>query len=301
MTTVASVAGARARRGSRAGAASGCAGRCAAWRPRARRAPGRSRGRDAPSSPPQIPYSCWIETTSTQSRQRLAPSGGSRPARRGGSGDGPRSGSGDGLLGRMEGDDLAAAGAGGEVAGEGRDPAASRRIGGDEGSPNDGVLLSVGARALERSRGVPDDGGAEREQVPSDDGRGRPAGGGPPCGGPVRLGGAHLLARGPLGLASISNVTCSPPTRRSKSSEESRPPRWKKYSFSSSAAMKPKPRSATTFLMVPVVMMDLQHFPNRDCRAHGPFEKGVDHAEPSLGARSPTIAQMFDGTGAEVW
>src|SRR6185436_6985143 len=51
----------------------------------------------------------------------------------------------------------------------------------------------------------------------------------------------------------MSNSTRSPPVRRSKSSEESRPPRWKKYSFSSSALMKPKPRSATTFLMVPVI------------------------------------------------
>ena len=42
-------------------------------------------------------------------------------------------------------------------------------------------------------------------------------------------------------------------SRRSKSSELSRPPRWKKYSFVSSAVMKPKPRSAMTFLMVPVV------------------------------------------------
>src|SRR5689334_18279978 len=53
----------------------------------------------------------------------------------------------------------------------------------------------------------------------------------------------------------MSNSTRSPPVRRSKSSEESRPPRWKKYSFSSSALMKPKPRSATTFLMVPVVIL----------------------------------------------
>src|SRR5262249_30878752 len=52
----------------------------------------------------------------------------------------------------------------------------------------------------------------------------------------------------------ISNWTFSPPVRRSKSSDGVSPLRWKKYSFPSSAAMKPKPRSETTFLMVPVVM-----------------------------------------------
>ena len=79
---------------------------------------------------------------------------------------------------------------------------------------------------------------------------------GPPGGRAARAArrSAPVRARAPLGLCSISNVTRSPPTRRSKSSEESRPPRWKKYSFASSAVMKPKPRSATTFLMVPVVM-----------------------------------------------
>jgi hypothetical protein len=28
---------------------------------------------------------------------------------------------------------------------------------------------------------------------------------------------------------------------------------------------------------------DLQHFPNRDCGTHGPFEKGVDHAKHATG------------------
>src|SRR5207247_29575 len=64
-----------------------------------------------------------------------------------------------------------------------------------------------------------------------------------------------LIARGPLGLVSIWNSTFSPPMRRSKSIEGSTPLRWKKYSFASSALMKPKPRSATTFLMVPVVTL----------------------------------------------
>ena len=58
----------------------------------------------------------------------------------------------------------------------------------------------------------------------------------------------------------------------------SSPPRWKKYSFSSSAAMKPKPRSETTFLMVPVVMRTSNTSRTR-CKTHGPSEKGVDHAE----------------------
>ena len=62
------------------------------------------------------------------------------------------------------------------------------------------------------------------------------------------------VARGPLGLCSTSNATFSPPLRLSKSRGAWRPPRWKKYSFPSSAVMKPKPRSATTFLMVPLVM-----------------------------------------------
>ena len=58
-------------------------------------------------------------------------------------------------------------------------------------------------------------------------------------------------ARGPLGLASTSKVTFSPPFRLSKFST---PSRWKKYSFPSSAAMNQKPRSETSFLMVPLVM-----------------------------------------------
>src|SRR5947209_13829463 len=59
-----------------------------------------------------------------------------------------------------------------------------------------------------------------------------------------------LLARGPLGLDSISNETFSPPWRPSKS--PSVPLRWKKYSCPSSALINPKPRSETSFLMVPV-------------------------------------------------
>src|SRR5690242_13728297 len=60
------------------------------------------------------------------------------------------------------------------------------------------------------------------------------------------------LARGPFWLGSISKLTRSPPARESKFTLESRPVRWKKYSLPSSAAMKPNPRSETSFLMVPV-------------------------------------------------
>src|SRR5215831_18860610 len=60
------------------------------------------------------------------------------------------------------------------------------------------------------------------------------------------------LARGPFWLGSISKLTRSPPASESKFTLESRPVRWKKYSRPSSAAMKPNPRSDTSFLMVPV-------------------------------------------------
>src|ERR1700730_17973122 len=55
-------------------------------------------------------------------------------------------------------------------------------------------------------------------------------------------------ARGPFGLDSTLNVTLSPPRRESKLST---PSRWKKYSEPSDPAMNPKPRSDTSFLMVP--------------------------------------------------
>src|SRR5712691_7534529 len=101
-----------------------------------------------------------------------------------------------------------------------------------------------------------------------------------------------LVARGPLGLASTSNSTRSPPMRRSKLSEESSPSRWKKYSFASSAAMKPKPRSETTFLMVPVAMMTSNIPRTRICTAHGPFEKRGDHATlRHTVRRTTTLAQ----------
>src|SRR5207249_7450834 len=58
-----------------------------------------------------------------------------------------------------------------------------------------------------------------------------------------------VFARGPLGLDSISKETFSPPCSLSKLPSVEL--RWKKYSLPSSAAMKPKPRSETIFLMVP--------------------------------------------------
>src|ERR1035437_8009514 len=98
-------------------------------------------------------------------------------------------------------------------------------------------------------------------------------------------------ARGPLGLVSTSNETRSPPARRSKSRGATRPPRWKKYSLPSSAAMNPKPRSATTFLIVPVAITDpCILFPNR-WQTHGPFEKKGDHAE-----RHHKLQQRTQGT-----
>jgi len=45
--------------------------------------------------------------------------------------------------------------------------------------------------------------------------------------------------------------------------------------------------------------MDLLHFPNRDGRTHGPFEKGVDHAESRRESRrTRIIARMFDADRA---
>ena len=42
--------------------------------------------------------------------------------------------------------------------------------------------------------------------------------------------------------------------------------------------------------------MDLQHFPNREHRTHGLFEKEIDHTESRHEVRrAKIIAQMFDG------
>ena len=50
-----------------------------------------------------------------------------------------------GLLGRLEGNDLPVADGGGQVRSECRDPAALRRVGGNEGSLRDSVKSSRGA------------------------------------------------------------------------------------------------------------------------------------------------------------
>src|ERR1700694_460934 len=65
------------------------------------------------------------------------------------------------------------------------------------------------------------------------------------------------FARGPFWLGSISKLTRSPPASESKLTLESSPVRWKKYSRPSSAAMNPKPRSETSFLLVPVGIFEL--------------------------------------------
>src|SRR5690348_15326816 len=89
------------------------------------------------------------------------------------------------------------------------------------------------------------------------------------------------FARGPFWLGSISNETRSPPASESKLTLESRPVRWKKYSLPSSAAMKPNPRSETSFLMVPVGIVETPLLESKP-RTHGSFEKS-DH-----GDRPPT-------------
>ena len=90
--------------------------------------------------------------------------------------------------------------------------------------------------------------------------RRRPLGWGRP-GQPART----FVARGPLGLDS----TRTRPSRRRRGgrSRATRraPLRWKKYSLVSSAAMKPNPRSETTFLIVPVDMSP-SCFPERGRR-----------------------------------
>src|SRR5579872_2426742 len=80
------------------------------------------------------------------------------------------------------------------------------------------------------------------------------------------------LARGPFWLGSISKLTRSPPASESKLTLESSPVRWKKYSFPSSAAMNPKPRSWTSFLMVPVGI-EKPPFSKASRERTRPFEK----------------------------
>ena len=183
---------------------------------------------------------------------------------------------------RMQRDDLAGTSDPAQVSGEGGDAAAAGRVGGDECGPDDGVLRSMAAPGSS--------GGGRRLAIcdvriasacsPSGSRTARPGTGRSVQSDLEGQAARTCPARGPLGLVSISNVTRSPPFRRSKSSEESSEFRWKKYSFVSSAAMKPKPRSATTFLMVPVVHDDLQRFTNKGTAERTVrSRRGVDHAE----------------------
>ena len=153
--------------------------------------------------------------------------------------------------GTLEGDHLVVAGGAAQVTRERGDAAAAGRVGGDESDADD---REAPIRAGTRWRTL---GGTRRGW-----GRAKPA----PSGQTGRTG----LGRGPVGLCSIVKSTFSPPRRRSKSREASRAPRWKKYSFSSSAEMNPKPRSATMRLMVPVVTGDLLVLP----------EQGLQNARP---------------------
>src|SRR2546425_13343579 len=104
-----------------------------------------------------------------------------------------------------------------------------------------------------------------------------------------------LLARGPFGLDSISNETFSPPWRPSKS--PSVPLRWKKYSCPSSALINPKPRSGTSFLMLPVNIWYL-HIPSRDAeRTRASVREGTDDHERvplTLGSRLIVARRVTD-------
>src|SRR5256885_12906322 len=94
------------------------------------------------------------------------------------------------------------------------------------------------------------------------------------------------FARGPFWLGSTSKLTRSPPARESKLTLESRPVRWKKYSFPSSAAMKPKPRSETSFLTVPVGI-EISSSRKLVRERPGPFEKNRPRrSSPDQGGRN---------------
>src|SRR5437868_3671276 len=75
---------------------------------------------------------------------------------------------------------------------------------------------------------------------------------------------------------------------------ESRPIRWKKYSFPSSAAMKPNPRSWTSFLIVPV---GIEHSSSRKLVANARVlsrrsDRGEHH--PATGGRD-YLTTRFEG------
>ncbi len=196
---------------------------------------------------------------------------------------------GDAALGRDDGDDLAAARRSREVVREGGDAAATRRIGGDEGSSNDdgSPLDRVGA-ARDRGRS----GVARGEPGP-----GPVAAGGSPEGGPPGSGqaGRTLAARAPLGLCSMSNVTCSPPARRSKSMRGIEGAAMEEVLLLILGGDEAEAAIGDDAFDGSGGHVDLQHFPNREGRSHGPFEKGIDHAEHRHAVRRvPTIARVFD-------
>src|SRR2546425_13237861 len=114
------------------------------------------------------------------------------------------------------------------------------------------------------------------------------------------------LARGPFWLDSISKLTRSPPASESKFTLESRPDRWKKYSLPSSAAMKPNPRSWTSFLIVPVgielsssrkLVANARVLSRRSDRGeHHPATRGTQlpyHRVTRPAARCPPVLQLL--------
>src|SRR5207249_4601779 len=90
--------------------------------------------------------------------------------------------------------------------------------------------------------------------------------------------------RGPLGLDSISKETFSPPCSLSKLPSVGL--RWKKYSFPSSAAMKPKPRSETSFLMVPAGISISYALEQGSTQPDGPVPETGDRRERRAGVPS---------------
>src|SRR5260370_4640670 len=97
-----------------------------------------------------------------------------------------------------------------------------------------------------------------------------------------------LLARGPFGLDSISNETFSPPCSPSKS--PSVPLRWKKYSCPSSALINAKPRSETSFLMVPVGI-SISYLSNGGANStSGPVR---DRSQPAVSTGASPAAKQY--------
>ena len=83
------------------------------------------------------------------------------------------------------------------------------------------------------------------------------------------------FARGPLGLASISNVTCSPPTSRSKSRDGFQGAAMEEVFLLILGSDETEAAVSDDLLDGTGGHDDLQHFPNAESRAHGPFEKGA--------------------------